>query len=113
MGPRQGSSHFSIDLDGLLIGYLRSDGRHVVVLGVSGINHCTTYIRSEGGKILLKTRNDAGNSQHHRVIIATGWKYQKTVNAAFYRARELIRSLTPLSSSINGPAPVPSWYETW
>jgi len=113
MGPRQGSSHFSIDLDGLLVGFLRSDGGHVVVLGVSGINDCTTYIRSEGGKILLKTRNDAGTPQHHRAVIATGWKYQEAVNAAFYRARELIQSLSPLSSSITEPAPVPSWYETW
>ncbi|KAG0636371.1 glycoside hydrolase superfamily [Tuber brumale] len=113
MGPRHGSSHFSIDLDGLLVGFLRSDGRHVVVLGVSGINGCTTYLRSEGGKVLLKTRNDAGNSQHHRVIIATGWKYQEAVNAAFYRARELIQSLTPLSSTVERSAPTPSWYETW
>ncbi|PWW71617.1 Glycoside Hydrolase Family 36 protein, partial [Tuber magnatum] len=113
MGPRQGSSHFTIDLDGLLVGFLRSDGRHVAVLGVSGINDCTTYVGSEAGKVLLITRNDSGNSQHHRAIIATGWKYQTTVNAAFYRARELLRSLTPQSSAIKNPAPTPSWYETW
>ncbi|RPA97417.1 glycoside hydrolase [Choiromyces venosus 120613-1] len=113
MGPRQGSSHLSIDRDGLLMGFLRSDGRHVVVLGVSGINDCTTYVRSDEGKILLKTRNDADNTQYHRAIIAAGWKYQEAVNAAFYRAREIIRSLSPLSSAAEEPAPTPSWYETW
>ncbi|CUS06651.1 unnamed protein product, partial [Tuber aestivum] len=112
MGPRQGSSHFTIDLDGLLIGFLRSDGNHVVVLPVSGINDCTTYVCSEAGKVLLKTRNDAGNFQHHRAIVAIGWKYQEAVNAAFYRARELIRSLTP-PSPIEHLVPTPSWHETW
>lgn len=113
MGPRHGSSPFSVDLDGLMVGYLRSDGRHVVVLGISGIDDCTTYIRSAEGKILLKTRNDDAGTRAHRAVVSTGLEYRKTVDAAFYRAREIIRPLAPAPTDIIEPGPVPSWYETW
>jgi hypothetical protein len=113
MGPRQGSFPFSVDLDGLIVGYIRSDGRHVVVLGISGVDDCTTYIRSSEGKILLKTRNDGTSTRPRRAVVSTGLEYQKTVDAAFYRTREIIRSSTLGPSDFAEPAPVPSWYETW
>lgn len=121
MGPRQGTTPFVVDNDALMAGYIRSDGRHVVVLGVSGIDDCTTYVHASTGRVVLKTRNDGTVDQYHRAIVATGWEYQRTVDAAFYKAREMIRALVTQSDSAkkeeenleDEPAPVPAWYETW
>lgn len=121
MGPRQGTAPFMVDKDALMAGYMRSDGRHVVVLGVSGIGDCTTYVQTSTGKIILKTKNDGTTSQYHRAIVATGWEYQRTVDAAFYRAREMIKALvTQTHSTISEESqskekldPFPAWYETW
>lgn len=120
MGPRQGTSPFAVDRDALMAGYVRSDGRHVVVLGVSGIDDCTTYVHASTGRIVLKTRNDGAVDQYHRAIVTTGLEYQRTVDAAFYKAREMIKALiTHDDPSIeegdleNDPAPIPAWFETW
>lgn len=124
MGPRQGTAPFAIDNDALMAGYIRSDGRHVVVLGVSGIDDCTTYVHASTGRIVLKTRNDGTVDQYHRAIVTTGLEYQQTVDAAFYKAREIIRALVTQSDTSTGkeekeknledePVPVPAWYETW
>lgn len=121
MGPRQGTAPFTVDKDALMAGYIRSDGRHVVVLGVSGIDDCTTYVHASTGRIILKTRNDGTVDQYHRAIVATGLEYQRTVDAAFYRAREIIRALVAQNDPTtrkgenpeDEPAPVPAWYETW
>lgn len=104
-----------------MAGYIRSDGRHVVVLGVSGIDDCTTYVHASTGRIVLKTRNDGAVDQYHRVIVTTGLEYQRTVDAAFYKAREMIRALVTQSDTAvekeenpeDEPVPVPAWYETW
>lgn len=120
MGPRQGTTPFAVDKDALMAGYIRSDGRHVVVLGVSGIDDCTTYVHASAGRIVLKTRNDGTVDQYHRAIVATGLEYQRTVDAAFYKAREMIRALVKQHDPAikkgdldDDPAPVPAWYETW
>lgn len=122
MGPYQGASPFTVDRDALMVGYIRSDGRHVVVLGVSGIDDCTTYVQSSAGRIILRTRNDGIVDQYHRAIVATGLEYQRTVDAAFYRAREMIRELGAVQNDSNKRmekqieedlSPVPTWYETW
>ncbi|KAF8542529.1 glycoside hydrolase superfamily [Trichophaea hybrida] len=64
-----------------MMGFLRSDGRHVVVLGISGLRSTTTYIRSEAGRVLLKSLNDSGKPQVHRALISTGLNWQSTVDA--------------------------------
>lgn len=121
MGPRQGTAPFIVDKDALMAGYIRSDGRHVVVLGISGIGDCTTYVQASTGRIVLKTRNDGAVEQYHRAIVATGLEYQRTVDAAFYRAREMIRALAAQGNLITHGElqiyqeldPLPAWYETW
>ncbi|KAI5803810.1 glycoside hydrolase superfamily [Geopyxis carbonaria] len=117
MGPRQGGSTFVIDKDALLLGYLRSDGRHVVVLSVSGIN-CTSYIRSGNGRVLLKSRNDTDETQAHRAIVATGLDWQRTVDAAFYAARDIStrKESSPRAAVLHRTRlaeATPAWHETW
>ncbi|KAH0610344.1 uncharacterized protein H6S33_011871 [Morchella sextelata] len=120
MGPRQGASHFTVDRDAVMAGYVRSDGRHVVILGISGVDNCTTFVQSSDGKLILKTRNDGLMDEHHRAIVATGLEYQRTADAAFYQAREMIRALDIIQDNQDvtredddEPALLPAWYQTW
>jgi len=112
MGPHQGSGHFTIDKDALAMGYLRSDGRHVFVLGVSGLGGTTTYIRSEAGSVLLKSRNDSNEQGLHRAIIATGLVWKEIVEAAFQSARVLL-SCHGIAEETAPPELEPYWRESW
>lgn len=105
-----------IDKDALLTGYVRSDGRHVAVLAISSIAK-TTYIRSGQGKVLLKTRNDTDSVDTHHAIITTGYDWQRTVDAAFYAARDLSFAAeageTGVISSSENDEVKAQWHETW
>ena len=112
MGPRQGALNFNIDSDALLAGWLRLDGRHVVVLAVSGLGFTTNYIRSEYGRVLLKSRNDSGKPQSHRALVATGLDWHSATGAAFDAARTLLRQRGVTEE--NAPPEIdPLWRESW
>jgi hypothetical protein len=112
MGPQQGRDTFMVTADTLLMGYLRSDGRHVVILALSGIQDTTTYIRSGMGRVLLKSLNDSGKEGKHQAIIATGLNWQELVTAAFEQARGMLRSAGITEES--APEEVqPLWRESW
>jgi hypothetical protein len=112
MGPRQGSETFVVDSDALIMGYLRSDGRHVVVLGISGLRSTTTYICSDRGRVVLKSLNDSGEPQVHRALVSTGLDWQSTVDAAFYAARVLL-SQSGITEATAPPEMEPLWRESW
>jgi len=81
----------SLDRNGLVVGFIRSDGMNVVVMGMAAVDECTTYIRTEAdGVVILRTRNDGAGPEAHRAIVAVGSGWQETLDAAFYRARELV-----------------------
>lgn len=105
-----------IDKDALLMGYLRSDGRHVAILAITSVEK-TTYIRSGVGKVLLKTRNDTDSPTTHRAIIASGLEWQKTVDAAFYAARDIASPGNTQTAVLSGPGQSsdvkPAWNQTW
>ncbi|KAI5818022.1 glycoside hydrolase superfamily [Pyronema omphalodes] len=112
MGPQQGKDTFMVTADTLLMGYLRKDGRHVVILALSGIQDTTTYIRSGTGRVLLKSLNDSGKEGKHQAIIATGFNWQEIVTAAFEQARKMLRSAGVTEES--APEDVqPLWRESW
>lgn len=107
----------SLDKDGVLAGFVRSDGQNVVVLGLAAVDGATTYIRTgSGGSVELKTRNDGSGEAIHRAIVAVGPEWQRTLNAAFYRARELIRGFSvtdvPQEEKEDGTVSV-QWKQEW
>ncbi|KAF8416797.1 glycoside hydrolase superfamily [Terfezia claveryi] len=81
MGPRQGGNIMSLDKDGLVVGFMRSDGA--------------------GGTVILRTRNNGAGSRMHRAIVAVGSGWQETLDAAFYRARELVSGSSNVASADN------------
>lgn len=46
LAPRQGKSSFVLDKDALLCSFLSPRGKHMVLLGMSGVNNVTTLFRS-------------------------------------------------------------------
>lgn len=111
MGPRQGAGKFDIDSDALIVGYLRTDGRHVVVLAISGLG-TTTFIRSDAGKVQLKSRNDSGKAQSQHALVATGLDWQVTVSAAFAAARDLLAH-SGITEETAPPDLEAYWRESW
>lgn len=122
MIPRQGPAPFKVEQDSFVAGFLRDDGRHVVVLGVSSFNISTYLASDDHGNVIMKSRNDSSKDLSHRVVVATGVDWQRTSDAAFYAARDVAR----WEAQANGrmieeseqeeeeePSPVPNWYETW
>lgn len=101
--------------DGLLTGFLRSDGTNVVVLGLAAVDQCTTYIRADSGGIVeLKTRNDGSVAGLHRAVVAVGLGWQETLDAAFYRARELISGISGVQGESDGDGLVRAqWKQEW
>ena len=62
---------------GLVTGSVRSDGFHVVVMGLTAVDECTTFIRTgNGGSVEMKTRIDGLEVGVHRAIVAVGAEWQ-------------------------------------
>lgn len=114
MGPRQGAEQFEIDTaDALMMGYLRSDGRHVVVLAISGLVDTTTYIKSGGdGQVFLNSRNDSDEPQTCQALVATGLDWKMTSETTFKAARNLLQRFGVTED--DSPEDMePLWRETW
>ncbi|KAF8475802.1 glycoside hydrolase superfamily [Kalaharituber pfeilii] len=112
LGPRHGTNTMAYDRDALLVGFLRSDGRHVVVMGVSAVDDCNTYLTGDGA-LHMKTRNDGATEQTHKAIVATGMKWQATVDAVFYRAREMLGYGGYQVDGEKDGEITPQWKEEW
>lgn len=120
LGPRHGSSRFSIDKDAVMCSFLSPQGRHLVLLGVSGPSNVITLLRSsESGSVKLHIRNDDETQSSGLVLAAVGDNFESAIAAAMYHARTVIfatgdmedefnRELRSLSHDIK-----PEWYENW
>ena len=48
LAPRHGKSSFDLDKDAVLCSFLSPQGKHLVLLGISGLNDTMTLFRSGG-----------------------------------------------------------------
>ncbi|KAI1774806.1 glycoside hydrolase family 36 protein [Hypoxylon cercidicola] len=120
LGPRHGSSPFSLDKDAVMCSFLNGVGKHLVLLGVSGVANVMTLLRSsDSGSVKLHIRNDAEVESSGLVLAAVGDNFESAIAAVMYHARtvvlaqrneesELSRELQSLSDDIK-----PQWYENW
>jgi hypothetical protein len=54
LAPRQGKSEFQLDKDALLCSFLSPQGKHMVFLGMSGINDVMTLFQSgDSGRLVV------------------------------------------------------------
>ncbi|KAI1103611.1 glycoside hydrolase family 36 protein [Jackrogersella minutella] len=120
LGPRHGSSPFSLDKDAVMCSFLNHQGRHLVLLGVSGPTNVITLLRSsDSGSVKLHIRNDDETESSGLVLAAVGDDFESAIAAVMYHARTVVfatrddqnkfaQELGRLSDDIK-----PEWYENW
>jgi len=92
LAPRHGDSKLHLSEPAILLAFLRSDGLHVVLLAVNGIDEVLTMFRSDDdGAIVVESRNDTGKDRKFRILAATAWKFEIANAAIMYEARRLVR----------------------
>ncbi|KZF26253.1 glycoside hydrolase family 36 protein [Xylona heveae TC161] len=121
LAPRQGKAKYSADKDGILCSFLRKDGLHLVVLGISGVDHHLVLLRpDEDGNVLISARNDGAENGTARVAVAVGRSFDKAMAAAMYHARRVV-GVPVVSAGPTTPAePLavdngvkPEWFQEW
>lgn len=118
LAPRQGRSKFEIDKDGVLLSFLRSDGLHVVLLGISGVDDVvTTFLNDQQGNVIIKGRNERTKAGKARVLVAVADSFDVANAAVFYHARKVVSSFTTSAVDASVQKMVdevkPEWLEEW
>ncbi|EXJ96173.1 hypothetical protein A1O1_01299 [Capronia coronata CBS 617.96] len=92
LAPRHGETQLHLSEPAILLSFLRSDGLHVVLLAVNGVDDVLTQFRSTpNGDIVVQARNDSGKDQRFKVLAASAWKFEVANAAVMYEARKLVR----------------------
>jgi len=93
--PRHGDNQLHLSEPAILMSFLRSDGLHVVLLAVNGIDEVLTHFGSTAnGEIVVQARNDSGRDRKFKVLAASAWKFEVANAAVMYEARKLVRQST-------------------
>ena len=101
LAPRHGKGRFAPSEDAVLCAFLRSDGLHLVILAVSGIDDVLTVFKPDGqGNIIVSSRNERPETSEGRVIAAVGTTFDKANAAVMYHARKLVRGDQYMSNEI-------------
>lgn len=76
----------------MLLSFLRSDGRHVVLLAVDGIDEVLTQFTSnDEGQIVVQARNDSGRDRKFKILAGSAWSFEVANAAVMYEMRRLVR----------------------
>jgi hypothetical protein len=138
LAPRHGDGHFNITEDAILLSFLRSDGLHVVLLAVNGVDDILTTFQSNAhGEIIVAARNDTGKDGKFRLLAATAWDFEIANCAVMYEMRKVVKAsamyqeaASQLPTHIRSestesgyqlitnpdsqePAPTPEWLASW
>ncbi|CAK4033528.1 glycoside hydrolase family 36 [Lecanosticta acicola] len=118
LAPRQGSGTFQVDKDAVLLSFLRTDGLHVVVLGISGVDDLmTTFVNDKHGNVIIKCRNDRTSAGNATVLAAVADSFEVANAAVFYHARKVVGSYTnaPVDDQVQTmmDSIKPEWLEEW
>ncbi|KAK5126807.1 hypothetical protein LTR85_009741 [Meristemomyces frigidus] len=118
LAPRHGDDKFELDKDGMLVSFLRTDGLHVVCLGISGVEDVmTTFVNDTSGNVVLKVRNDRTDTGTSRALIAVADSFEVANAAVMYHARKIVSTYGTLTSDEETKTLVddvkPEWLEEW
>ncbi|GAB1310561.1 Raffinose synthase Sip1 [Madurella fahalii] len=113
LAPRHGKSSFELDKEALLCSFLSPHGKHLVFLGISGVDGVITLLRSgDSGRLMLHIRNDDAHDATGTVLVAVGDHFESAVAAVMYHARTLVMAANAREGG--GSVDVkPEWYENW
>lgn len=91
LGPRHGRNKFKLTEDAILCSFLRTDGVHLLLLAVSGVNDTLTVLQSgENGEVIIKAANDNEESSKLQVLASTADDFEVALSALVYEARKLV-----------------------
>ncbi|KAK4144385.1 putative galactinol--sucrose galactosyltransferase 6 [Dichotomopilus funicola] len=121
LAPRKGRSELRLDTGALLCSFLSPRGKHMVFLGINGINDVATLFQSgDIGEpcLLLNIRSDNVHETTATVLVAVGDNIENTIAAVMYHARTLVAVTgTPVSTEVSGDVldgdVQAQWYEKW
>ncbi|KAK3309920.1 glycoside hydrolase family 36 protein [Chaetomium strumarium] len=121
LAPRQGRSlsDFKLDKDALVCSFLSPRGKHMVFLGMSGINDVTTLLRGgDSGHLMLHIRSDNLESTKGTVLVAVGDNFESTIASVMYHARTLVMTANAATAQDGADTTSrsdirPEWYESW
>lgn len=55
LAPRHGKTHFDLDKEAITCSFLNSDGKHIVLLAISGVNNVMTLFKSDSdGNVVME-----------------------------------------------------------
>ncbi|KAL4869469.1 hypothetical protein BDV12DRAFT_167795 [Aspergillus spectabilis] len=109
LGPRQGKDQLVLKEDAILCSFLRTDGVHIVLLGVSGVDDVQTVLgSSSSGEVVVKSRNDNSKTAKFQVLAAAADAFEIAMSALVYEARKLVRPY-----DISADEPKVQWLSSW
>ncbi|KAI7197876.1 glycoside hydrolase [Hortaea werneckii] len=119
--PVHAGNKFELDKDGVLLSFLRSDGMHVVCLGISGVDDVmTTFLHDSEGNVIVKSRNDRAETGTCRVLVAVADSFEVANAAVMYHARKIVGTLSSTAATddktigaLTDEKVKPEWLEEW
>lgn len=101
LAPRHGETQLQLTEPAILLSFLRSDGLHVVLLAVNGVDEVLTqFLSTPNGDIVVQARNDSGKDKKFKVLAASAWKFEIANAAVMYEARKLVRQSAAFQQAI-------------
>lgn len=100
LAPRHGRERFHLAEDAIMVTFLRTDGQHIVLLAVNGIDTVlTTFQSDDDGNIVIAARNDTGKDRKFKILAASAYDFDVANAAVMYEMRKLVRSSTAYQES--------------
>ncbi|KAL4797598.1 raffinose synthase or seed imbibition protein Sip1-domain-containing protein [Aspergillus venezuelensis] len=91
LGPRQGTTKLDLPEDAILCSFLRTDGVHVMLLGVAVDDLVTVLQSGPEGEVVIKSQNDKPTQSRFQVLVAAANGFEIAMSALIYEARKLVR----------------------
>lgn len=120
LAPRHGKTKFELDKDAVLSAFVNSEGQHLVLLAVSGINDVMALFRSDdSGNVQLHLRNDGEKAESTLVLAAVGHNFESANAAVMYHARQAVATSKRLTGELEQEMKAlqegvkPEWMENW
>lgn len=120
LAPRHGKTKFELDKDAVLSAFVNSEGQHLVLLAVSGINDVMALFRSDdAGNVQLHLRNDGEKTESTLVLAAVGHNFESANAAVMYQARQAVATSKRLTGELEQEMKAlqegvkPEWMENW
>ncbi|KAI1855650.1 hypothetical protein JX266_000515 [Neoarthrinium moseri] len=120
LAPRHGKTEFGLDKDAIMVAFLSPQGKHLVLLGVSGVNDVITVFRhSESGEPSIHLRNDGESSTSGIVLAAIGDNFESALAAVMYHSRNVVYAAKQVNNELEVELEAlrdgvkPEWMENW